>query len=83
MYLSPYFKSKTCANGDKMLYGLPVGSSKLADLADMADVLEAHQGSLRLLVDHAQQVQALTEYNRVNNRQSPWSVFVKVETGGK
>lgn len=66
-----------------MLYGLPVGLNKLTELAEMADVLEAHQGHLRLLVDHLEQIRILEEYNQVNDRKSPWSVFVKIETGGK
>lgn len=66
-----------------MLYGLPVGLNKLTELADMADVLEAHQGHMRLLVDHLEQIRVLEEYNELNGRKSPWSVFVKIETGGK
>ncbi|GJJ13883.1 hypothetical protein Clacol_008140 [Clathrus columnatus] len=66
-----------------MLYGLPIGFNKLAELAAMADVLESYQGNLRILVDHPHQIQILEEYNKLNNRRSPWSVFVKIETGGK
>ncbi|KIJ45268.1 hypothetical protein M422DRAFT_30119 [Sphaerobolus stellatus SS14] len=66
-----------------MLYGLPVGVNKIADLAALSDSLALHAGMFRILVDSPAQVQALETYNLERDRRTPWSVFVKVECGGK
>lgn len=66
-----------------ILYGLPVSINKIADLASLSDTLGLHGGILRILVDSPAQVQALESYNLERDRRMPWSVFVKVECGGK
>ena len=45
--------------------------------------MSAHGGVVRLMVDHPDQVQALGKFNLEESRQIPWSVFVKVDCGGK
>ncbi|KAF8577870.1 hypothetical protein K439DRAFT_1654968 [Ramaria rubella] len=66
-----------------ILYGVPVGLNKLFDLAALSDALAAHGGVVRLMVDNPDQVQALETFNSEHDRSAPWSVFVKVECGGK
>ncbi|KAF8525153.1 putative serine dehydratase domain-containing protein [Hysterangium stoloniferum] len=66
-----------------ILYGLPVATNKLSDLAKMSDELTAHGGVVRLLIDNTEQVAALKTFNLENNRQTAWSVFVKVEVGAR
>jgi D-serine deaminase-like pyridoxal phosphate-dependent protein len=43
----------------------------------------AGECTIRLMVDHAAQVAALAEAHARLNRATPWSVFVKVDGGGK
>lgn len=65
----------------QILYGLPVGPNKLGDLAELADTLisENKDAELRIMVDNVWQVRALESYG--GNRE--WSVFVKVDHGGR
>jgi D-serine deaminase-like pyridoxal phosphate-dependent protein len=65
----------------QILYGLPVGPNKLGDLAELTDNLisENKDARLRIMVDNVWQVRALDSYG--GNRE--WSVFVKVDHGGK
>ena len=65
----------------QILYGLPVAPNKLGDLAELADTLisENKDARLRIMVDNVWQVRALDSYG--GNRE--WSVFVKVDHGGK
>jgi len=53
------------------------------ELATLADTVAMHGGVVRVLVDNPVQVQALEAYNLERDRRMPWSVFVKVECGGK
>jgi len=67
----------------QILYGVPVALNKLADLATLCDTLAVHGAVFRLLVDSPTQIQALETYNLERDRRMPWSIFVKVECGGK
>jgi D-serine deaminase-like pyridoxal phosphate-dependent protein len=67
----------------KILYGLPVAINKLVDLAKMSDELAAHGGVVRLMIDNPEQVAALETFNLEKHRATPWSVFVKIEIGGR
>ena len=62
-----------------MLYSMPVGADKLQELS----LIQARypQVALRLMVDHAQQVESLQTYAVEKGCQ--WSVFVKVDGGAK
>ncbi|KIO27232.1 hypothetical protein M407DRAFT_14925 [Tulasnella calospora MUT 4182] len=62
-----------------LLYGLPVPVTKIPELSALKNELDDHGGSLRLLVDHPEQVSKLQAYAQA----SPWSVFVKVDPGYK
>jgi D-serine ammonia-lyase len=67
----------------QILYGLPVGASKIADLAALWDKMEAHGGLVRLLVDHPAQVKFLQDFESTREKKRRWSVFVKVNGGQK
>jgi len=49
----------------------------LAELEELAIAYEQHGATLRLLVDHPEQVKALAATAR------PWSIFVKVDGGAR
>jgi D-serine deaminase-like pyridoxal phosphate-dependent protein len=54
----------------------------------MEDLTDAQEKAgpicaLRVMVDHPDQVSALSEAYKRLNRRSPWSVFIKVDGGGR
>ncbi|KAG8907382.1 hypothetical protein FRC01_007701 [Tulasnella sp. 417] len=65
-----------------ILYGLPVPVTKIPELLALKKELEEHGSSLRLLVDHPEQISKLRAHAETNSA-SPWSVFVKVDPGYK
>ena len=64
-----------------MLYGLPCGVDKIDDLRALEEVLARHGAVLRLMVDHPDQIRALADHLPPSG--PSWSVFVKVDGGGK
>ncbi|KAF9453848.1 hypothetical protein P691DRAFT_694040 [Macrolepiota fuliginosa MF-IS2] len=64
-----------------ILYGLPVGVDKIADLSNLWSEIEPQGGLVRLLVDHPDQVKHLEAFERQNKKPRRWSVFVKVHSG--
>ncbi|CAG8651825.1 4241_t:CDS:2 [Acaulospora colombiana] len=66
---------------DDILYGLPVAPTKIADIAEMSSTMAQlnSKAKFRLLVDNVQQVKALAAFG--NN--ITWSIFIKVDHGGK
>ncbi|TFK77130.1 hypothetical protein BDN72DRAFT_830301 [Pluteus cervinus] len=66
-----------------ILYGLPVGSNKIADLSALWDEAAKDGGVVRLLVDHPKQIQFLEEFEKIRSEPRRWSVFVKVDRGEK
>lgn len=65
-----------------MLYGLPIGLTKLDDLAAVKAELEKHGAVLRLMIDHEAQVKGLEDYLKLKGVKG-WSGFVKVDSGNK
>jgi D-serine deaminase-like pyridoxal phosphate-dependent protein len=63
----------------QVLYSMPIGSDKLDELASLQS--RYPQVALRLMVDHAKQVEFLQRYGI--QKDVRWSVFVKVDGGGK
>jgi len=65
----------------QILYGLPQAPTKTSDLAELRDTVKSHNpdANLRVMIDNMSQLQALEIFggDRV------WSVFVKVDHGGK
>ncbi|KXN90059.1 D-serine dehydratase [Leucoagaricus sp. SymC.cos] len=64
-----------------ILYGLPVGVDKIADLSKLWQEIEPQNAVVRLLVDHPDQVKHLEEFERSQALPRRWSVFVKVHGG--
>ncbi|WVQ77850.1 hypothetical protein IAR50_007547 [Cryptococcus sp. DSM 104548] len=71
---------------DDILYSMPIGADKLDDITSAQEAV-AGKGVVRIMVDHAQQIKFLQEYNRTLLRggksRAKWSVFVKVDGGGR
>lgn len=65
-----------------MLYGLPCGIDKLEDLQAVTVELGS-RSTLRLMIDSPGQIAALEAFNSATGRTSPWSIFIKVDGGGK
>ena len=65
------------------MYGLPVAPNKIADLAKLRDELTTYGGVVRILVDNPDQVRYLEQYEGQRENPQLWSVFVKVDAGGK
>lgn len=63
-----------------MLYGLPCGLDKLRDLQQLAAEMRQSEAVLRLMIDHPDQIRALAG---VPNPNGAWSIFIKVDGGGK
>jgi len=64
-----------------ILYGLPVGVDKIADLSNLWREIQPQGGIVRLLIDHPEQVKHLEEFERQSDQPRRWSVFVKVHSG--
>ncbi|WWC62270.1 uncharacterized protein I303_104866 [Kwoniella dejecticola CBS 10117] len=67
---------------DDILYSMPVGSDKIEDLNRAQDIIGS-KGVIRLMVDHPEQIKLLSQFNEKNGRKQKWSVFVKVDGGGR
>jgi D-serine deaminase-like pyridoxal phosphate-dependent protein len=63
-----------------MLYGLPCGLDKLQDLKRLAAEMGKSNAVLRLMIDHPDQIRAL---GGIANPNGAWSIFIKVDGGGK
>lgn len=58
---------------------MPISQDKLDEIVS-AQIAMKGKGVMRLMVDHASQIAFLNEYGARDGR---WSVFVKVDGGGK
>ncbi|WWC88957.1 uncharacterized protein L201_003872 [Kwoniella dendrophila CBS 6074] len=68
---------------DDILYSMPIGSDKIEDLNKAQEQIGS-KGIIRLMVDHPEQINLLNQFNEKNNqRNQKWSVFVKVDGGGR
>lgn len=67
----------------QILYGLPVGINKLADLQQLRQKLGPQGVQIRLMIDHPDQVALIEEFNKANGIDQRWSVFVKTDSGNK
>lgn len=57
--------------------------NKVADLAALRNELEKHGGTVRLLIDHPDQVKFLEEYESLQEVRKRWSAFIKINGGQK
>jgi D-serine deaminase-like pyridoxal phosphate-dependent protein len=66
-----------------ILYGLPVALNKLDDLSALHDEMTRYGGTVRILLDHLDQVKFLEEYERTQKHPKKWSAFIKMNGGLK
>ncbi|KAI0692796.1 hypothetical protein BC835DRAFT_1356104 [Cytidiella melzeri] len=66
-----------------ILYGLPLPPNKIDDLSKLRDELAPYGAVVRIMVDHPDQVQYLEQYESQRKTPELWSVFVKVDSGGR
>jgi len=60
---------------------MPISLDKLDEIVSAQKAMKG-KGVMRLMVDHASQVSLLDTYGATNGN-GKWSVFVKVDGGGK
>ncbi|EGV66511.1 pyridoxal 5-phosphate (PLP)-dependent D-serine dehydratase [Yamadazyma tenuis] len=60
-----------------ILFSLPVVKSRLTELSQLADKIP----SLRVMLDNADQLDVLADFNKQNPGTKKWSVFVKINMG--
>lgn len=70
-------------NPSQILYGLPVAINKISDLSDLWEKIALHGATLRLIVDHPDQIDALNSFESQKTNPRKWSVFVKIDCGDK
>lgn len=58
-------------------FSLPVVRTRLAELADLANQIP----SLRIMLDNAEQLDVLADFNAANPGTKKWSVFIKINMG--
>ncbi|KLO17025.1 hypothetical protein SCHPADRAFT_868796 [Schizopora paradoxa] len=61
-----------------ILYGLPIAINKIQDLSKLQEKIKQYGGSVKLLIDHPDQIAALEE--QAGPREE-WRVFVKIDGG--
>jgi D-serine deaminase-like pyridoxal phosphate-dependent protein len=64
-----------------VLYGVPPGIDRLGELRSLSDKLYANGATLRLMIDHPGQIEALADVPLPGQRS--WSIFIKVDGGGR
>ncbi|KAK8845620.1 hypothetical protein IAR55_006336 [Kwoniella newhampshirensis] len=67
---------------DDILYSMPVSADKMEDLNSAQEKIGS-KGTIRVMVDHPKQVEELGNFSQKVGRQQKWSVFVKVDGGGR
>ncbi|RXK38267.1 D-serine dehydratase [Tremella mesenterica] len=65
-----------------ILYAMPVSLDKMEDLHNAQSEVR-DKAVIRLMVDHPTQIEALKNFNERNGLRRKWSVFIKVDGGGK
>jgi hypothetical protein len=66
----------------QILYSMPLAASRLEDIND-AQSKCGDKAVIRLMVDHPEQIAALEAFSRRSGRKQRWSVFMKVDGGGR
>lgn len=64
----------------QILYSMPISIDKLDEILSAQKAMDG-KGVMRLMVDHASQIESLESYKQEGGGR--WSVFVKVDGGGK
>ncbi|THH34093.1 hypothetical protein EUX98_g129 [Antrodiella citrinella] len=68
---------------DDILYGLPIPVNKLADLSSLWDTIATFGATIRVLIDHPDQITAIEQFEQGLEKTRKWSAFLKVDSGGK
>ncbi|BEJ11002.1 hypothetical protein CspHIS471_0104240 [Cutaneotrichosporon sp. HIS471] len=66
---------------DDILLSLPISADRMEDLNDAQE--KAGNVKIRVMVDHAEQISHLSAAAKRLGRKMPWSMFIKVDGGGK
>ena len=66
----------------QILYSMPLAASRLEDIND-AQSKWGDKAVIRLMVDHPDQITALEAFSKRSGRKQRWSVFMKVDGGGR
>ena len=77
---SPY-SGYQCSD-DQILYSMPISADKLEDLNDAQEKVSG-KAVIRVMVDHPDQIDALQAFNERMGRKAKWTVFCKVDGGGR
>lgn len=67
----------------QLLYGLPLGANKLADLSTLAEAVRPHGGEIRILIDHPDQVKILEQFETTQIHPRKWSVYILLDGATK
>ncbi|OJT04711.1 D-serine dehydratase [Trametes pubescens] len=83
MEVCEVFRAGLMADGTvkDVLYGLPMAPNKIADLSALTDELAAVGASMRILIDHSDQVKVIEAWESTKANHRRWSVFIKVDCG--
>ncbi|KAI0361548.1 hypothetical protein OH77DRAFT_1500863 [Trametes cingulata] len=83
MEVCEVFRAGLMADGTvkDVLYGLPMAPNKIADLSALTDELAAVGASMRILIDHPDQVKVIEAWESTKANHRRWSVFIKVDCG--
>ncbi|KAI0651914.1 hypothetical protein C8Q79DRAFT_899060 [Trametes meyenii] len=83
MEVCEVFRAGLMADGTvkDVLYGLPMAPNKIADLSALTDELSAVGASMRILIDHPDQVKVIEAWESTKTNHRRWSVFIKVDCG--
>ncbi|OSD03126.1 hypothetical protein PYCCODRAFT_1451702 [Trametes coccinea BRFM310] len=83
MEVCEVFRAGLMADGTvkDVLYGLPMAPNKIADLSALTDELSAVGASMRILIDHPDQVKVIEAWESTKANHRKWSVFIKVDCG--
>lgn len=66
----------------QILYSMPVSADRMEDLNNVQQRIGS-KAVVRCMVDHPEQVKGLGEFSKRIGRKEKWSVFVKVDGGGR
>ncbi|KAI0788458.1 hypothetical protein C8Q75DRAFT_807671 [Abortiporus biennis] len=66
-----------------ILYGLPIPVNKILDLSALWDTMLPFGGTVRILVDHPDQIKHIEEFELARPFTRKWSAFIKIDAGGK
>ncbi len=61
---------------------MPISEDRMEDLNSIQEKV-GKRAVIRVMVDHSEQIQALGRFNEKYRRKERWSVFVKVDGGGR